>query len=95
VRDRVPAQAGLYCPGCGDRPEAVEWARPGARHTRDFEDLTAWLAQQMNQTQITKLMRIGWETVGKIAARVVAEMLDPGRLEGLEPDRRGRGLLRL
>ncbi|MGZ6640084.1 MAG: ISL3 family transposase [Solirubrobacteraceae bacterium] len=73
----------LYCPGCGDRPEAVEWARPGARQTRDFEDLTAWLAQQMNQTQITKLMRIGWKTVGKIAARVVAEKLPAGRLDGL------------
>ena len=23
-----------------------------ARYTRDFDDLTAWLAQQMNQTQI-------------------------------------------
>jgi transposase len=23
----------LYCPGCGDRPEMVEWARGGARHT--------------------------------------------------------------
>ena len=74
----------LYCPGCGDLPEHVEWARPGARYTRDFDDLTAWLAQQMSQTQVTRLMRIGWETVGKILERVVAEKLDPGRLDGLE-----------
>ena len=74
----------LYCPGCGDRPEHVEWARPGARYTRDFDDLSAWLAQQMSQTQVTRLMRIGWETVGKILERVVAEKLDPGRLDGLE-----------
>jgi len=73
----------LYCPGCGDLPEMVEWARGGARYTRDFDDLAAWLAQQMNQTQVTKLMRIGWETVGKILARVVAEKLDRGRLDGL------------
>jgi transposase len=73
----------LYCPGCGDLPEMVEWARGGARYTRDFDDLTAWLAQQMNQTQITKLMRIGWETVSKIIARVVAEKLPCGRLDGL------------
>jgi transposase len=73
----------LYCPGCGDLPETVEWARSGARYTRDFDDLAAWLAQQMNQTQVTKLMRIGWETVGKILARVVAEKLDRGRLDGL------------
>lgn len=74
----------LYCPGCGDRPELVEWARGKARYTRDFDDLTAFLAQQMNQTQVTRLMRIGWETVGKILERVVAEKLDRGRLDGLE-----------
>ena len=74
----------LYCPGCGDRPELVEWARGGARYTRDFDDLTAWLAQQMSQTQVTRLMRIGWETVGNILERVVSEKLDPGRLDGLE-----------
>ncbi len=74
----------LYCPGCGDRPEMVEWARGGARYTRDFDDLCAWLAQQMNQTQVTRLMRIGWETVGNILTRVVAEKLDRGRLDGLE-----------
>jgi Transposase/Helix-turn-helix domain of transposase family ISL3 len=61
----------------------VEWARGGARYTRDFDDLTSWLAQQMNQTQITKLMRIGWETVGNIIARVVAEKLPSGRLDAL------------
>jgi transposase len=74
----------LYCPGCGDLPEMVEWARSGARYTRDFDDLTAWLAQQMSQTQVTRLMRIAWETVGNILERVVAERLDPGRLDGLE-----------
>jgi transposase len=74
----------LYCPGCGDLPEHVEWARPGARYTRDFEDLTVWLSQQMSQTQVTRLMRIGWETVGKIIARVVAEKLPADRLDGLE-----------
>ena len=74
----------LYCPGCGDVYERVPWARAGSRHTRDFEDLTAWLAQQMSQTQLTKLMRIGWETVGNIVTRVVAEKLPAGRLDGLE-----------
>lgn len=74
----------LYCPGCGDVYEAVPWARAGSRHTRDFEDLTAWLAQQMSQTQVTRLMRIGWETVGKIVTCVVAEKLPAGRFDGLE-----------
>jgi transposase len=74
----------LYCPGCGDLPEHVERARGGARYTRDFDDLVAWLAQQMSQTQVTRLMRIGWETVGNILARGVAEKLSAGRLDGLE-----------
>src|SRR5450755_1716189 len=74
----------LYCPGCGDLPEHVEWARGGARYTRDFDDLTAWLAQQMSQTQVTRLMRIGWETVAKIVTRVVAEKLPGSRLGGHE-----------
>jgi len=74
----------LYCPGCGDRPELVEWARGGAGYTRDFDDLVAFLAQQMNQTQVCRLMRIGWETVGKMLERVVAEKLDRDRLDGLE-----------
>ena len=74
----------LYCAGCGDVYEAVPWARAGSRHIRDFEDLTAWLAQQMSQTQVTRLMRIGWQTVGKILERVVAEQLPAGRLDWLE-----------
>jgi transposase len=74
----------LYCAGCGDVYEAVPWARAGSRHIRDFEDLTAWLAQQMSQTQVTRLMRIGWQTVGKILERVVAEQLPAGRLDCLE-----------
>jgi zinc-finger of transposase IS204/IS1001/IS1096/IS1165/Helix-turn-helix domain of transposase family ISL3 len=54
----------LYCPSCGDLPEMVEWARGGARYTRDFDDLVAWLAQQMSQTQVRRaeynqLRRIG------------------------------------
>ena len=38
----------------------------------------------MSQTQVTRLMRIASETVGNIPERVVAEKLDPGRLDGLE-----------
>jgi transposase len=37
----------------------------------------------MSQTQVTRLMRIAWETVGGILARVVADKLDRGRLDGL------------
>ena len=34
----------LRCRDCGVRLEPVPWARPGAAHTRDFEDVVAWLA---------------------------------------------------
>ena len=35
----------LACRRCGRvRTEQVPWARPGARFTRDFEDVVAWLA---------------------------------------------------
>jgi transposase len=73
----------LRCPSCGIHPEPVAWARPGARHTRDFEDMVAWLAQQMAKTQITRLLRVGWSTVGQIVTRVVADHLDERRLQGL------------
>ena len=73
----------LRCRSCGVRMEPVPWARPGAQHTRDFEDVVAWLAQQMAKTPITGLLRIGWDTVGRIVARVTADQLDERRLEGL------------
>ena len=73
----------LRCRDCGVHPEAVPWARPDARHTRDFEDVVAWLAQQMAKTPIAGLLRIAWDTVGQIVQRVVADHLDEKRLEGL------------
>ena len=73
----------LRCPDCGVHLEAVPWARHGAHHTRDFEDVVAWLAQQMAKTPIAGLLRIGWDTVGKIVERVVADHLDDARLQGL------------
>ena len=73
----------LRCLDCGVHLEAVPWARAGAHHTRDFEDVVAWLAQQMAKSPITRLLRIGWDTVGTIIERVVADRLDRRRLDGL------------
>jgi transposase len=73
----------LRCPDCGVRMEPVPWARPGAQHTRDFDDVVAWLAQQMAKTPIAGLLRIGWDTVGRIVERVMADHLDEARLTGL------------
>lgn len=71
------------CRDCGVRVEAVAWARPGARHTRDFEDLVAFCAQRMPKNQVQALLRVAWDTVGRIITRVVADRLDERRLEGL------------
>jgi transposase len=73
----------LRCRDCGVHLEAVPWARPGSQHTRDLEDVVAWLAQQMAKAPIAGLLRIGWDTVGRIVARVVADRLDERRLAGL------------
>jgi transposase len=73
----------LRCRDCGVRLEPVPWARPGAAHTRDFEDVVAWLAQQMARTPICGLLRVGWDTVGRIVERVTADHLDERRLEKL------------
>ena len=71
------------CRDCGVRVEAVPWARRGARHTRDFEDLVAFCAQQMAKSQVQSLLRVAWDTVGRIIERVVADHLDERRLDGL------------
>jgi transposase len=73
----------LRCPDCGVRLEAAPWARAGAAHTRDFEDVVSWLAQQMAFAPITRLMRVGWHSIGPIVARVVADHLDDSRLDEL------------
>jgi len=74
----------LRCPDCRVvRPEPVAWARPGAPYTRDFEDVVAWLAQQMAKTPIAGLLRIAWDSVGRIVERVMADRLDQARLDGL------------
>lgn len=73
----------LCCRDCGVHLEAVPWARADAHHTRDFEDVLAWLAQQMAKAPIAGLLRIAWDTAGQIVQRVVAEHLDEERLHGL------------
>lgn len=73
----------LVCPEHGARTEAVPFARPGSEFTRDFECLVAWLATRTDKTTIKRLLRIDWDTVGRIIKRVCDDELDPGRLEDL------------
>jgi transposase len=74
----------IDCRGCGRvRTEQVAWARPGARHTADFEDLAGWLAQRMDKTSVARLLRCSWEAVDHIVTRVVAAHIDESRLDNL------------
>ena len=73
----------LRCPTHGVRVQAVPFARARGGFTRDFEDLVAYLATKTDKTTITRLSRIDWDTVGRICERVVADGLDPQRLDGL------------
>jgi len=73
----------IDCPSHGARTEGVPFARSGSRFTRDFEDLVGWLATTMDKTALCRLLRIDWDTVGRIIERVMATGLDPKRLDNL------------
>ena len=73
----------LWCPRHGARTEGVPFARPGSEFTRDFECLVAWLATRTDKTTIKRMLRVDWDTVGRIIKRVCADELDPDRLEHL------------
>ncbi|MEU4160921.1 helix-turn-helix domain-containing protein, partial [Actinoplanes sp. NPDC026670] len=51
----------------------LPWARHGAGHTRGFDDLVAWFATRMSKTAVARYLRLGWDTVGQIIARVMAD----------------------
>lgn len=74
----------LYCASC-ERivTEDVAWARHGARHTFEFEDVIAWWCQRADRTSVSAFWRCDWATVTAIVSRVVAEHLDDSRFDGL------------
>lgn len=73
----------LRCPEHGALVEGVPFARDGARFTREFENLVAWLATKTDKTAICRLVRIDWQTTGRIIERVGDELLDGDRLSDL------------
>jgi transposase len=73
----------LECPEHGVRVESVPFARHASGFTRDFEQLVAWLATRTDKTTVKRLVRVDWDTVGRIIARVCADELDPDRLHNL------------
>jgi transposase len=73
----------LRCPEHGALVEGVPFARDGARFTRDFENLVAWLATKTDKTATCRLTRIDWHTIGRIIERVGDEVIDGDRLSEL------------
>ena len=46
-------------------------------------DSHAWLATRTDKSTIKRMLRIDWDTVGRIIKRVCDDELDPGRLDEL------------
>ena len=83
VGARVPR---VRCREHGVHVAAVPWAAPGSRFTRDMARVAAWLVKGgMNRTRVSEMLRVDWDTVGRLVAQVWHE-LEPdvrGRLDGL------------
>jgi transposase len=74
----------VQCSEHGVTVAAVPWARHGAGHTRDFDDLAAWLAVRTSKSAVMELLRVAWRTVGSIVTRVNADIETTiDRLDGL------------
>lgn len=61
----------VKCRRCGVTTELVPWAEHASGFTRDFETTLAYLAQRADKTTVSTMLRVAWETVGRVAARVV------------------------
>lgn len=73
----------VRCPRCGVTTEMLPWAAHGSGFTRDFEMTLAFLAQRMDKTAVTRLMRVAWESVGRVAGRVAERLRVGDPLDGL------------
>ena len=74
----------IRCPEHGKITAAVPWARPDDRFSRPFEEFAAWKAAHMPWSRAAAELRITWEALANIAARVAADaMAGTDRLEGL------------
>lgn len=59
----------IYCKEHGVHTQQVPWAYHHSNFTKEFEQQVAYLALHMNKSEVSKLMRINWRTVGEIITR--------------------------
>jgi transposase len=63
------------CKQCGIRTEAVPWARPRSRYTRDFERQVVEMARGASLSAVGRHFRLGWKPVYAMVKRLVTEAL--------------------
>lgn len=75
----------IVCAEHGKITAMVPWARHDDRFSRPFEEFAAWKAAHMAWTRAATELRISWEALGNICARVAADAAagGPDRLGGL------------
>lgn len=74
----------IQCPDHGKITAAVPWARHDDRFSRPFEEFAAWKGAHMPWTRVAAELRITWEALANITARVAADaMAGLDRLDGL------------
>ena len=66
----------VHCPEHGVHPEQVPSASHNSGFTRESEQQVSYLTLHLNKTEVTKLMRINWRTVGAILSRT-KDRLEP------------------
>jgi transposase len=72
------------CPNCQRvRTEWMPFARPGARHTHDFENTVGWLAKRMSKAGVAGYLHTTWHTVDAIVTRLVDTHLRDAPLDHL------------
>lgn len=84
----VAAVPRVRCADHGVLVAGVPWARPGARHTRAFEQVAAWCAVEMSASAASRLLRCSWRTIGTMVARVAADLRAQAGGDGLDGLRR-------
>lgn len=72
------------CPTCGIRIEQVPWASHDSRFTLGLEELGAFLARVTDKTTVSRMLGVTWRAVGTMVRRVVRDVLDPNRLDGVK-----------